>query len=871
MREVRTRRPERRRRRAAGIAVGLVGALTATMLGTAGATASPVATATVGAVSADDDGLVAWYPLDAASTTGGTTANLAAGSTFGPATVHGATATPDGLALDGTDDYVDLPDHLLAGLTDATVSLDVLVDTTQATPYFVYGLGNSSGTAGNGYLFTTGNAYRTSIATGNWSTEQTVTKGSNLTRGVWKTLTWALTGTTATLYEDGVQVKQATNVTTDPGQIGGGQTTANYVGRSLYSGDRYLKGQVRDFRLYDRAVTAAEAAELALETSTAAADADLAALDLGDTSAVTADLALPAAGPQGSLVRWTSSDPAVVSATGTVTRPAAGEDDATVTLTAAVTRGAVARTATFEVTVLAQLLPAEAAQWDAEHVRVPHLDDVRGNLTLPATGANGSSLTWVTSDPATISPTGEVTRPAHGEEAAVVQLTVTASKDGATATHTYDATVRPLPAAADYEGYFFPYFEGESTPDGESVYFSVSDGNDPLDWVELNDAEPVLTSELGEKGLRDPFIIRSPEGDRFFLLATDLRIYGGNNFANAQERGSRALMIWESTDLVNWSEQRMVTVSSEYAGNTWAPEAFYDAQRGEYIVYWASALYPTTDTTGRRIATSYQRMMYATTRDFVTFSEPQVWIDEKRGDGLGMIDSSIVEHEGTYYRFTKDEAYMIPRLEKSTDLRSTDWDLVAEKIGYGQPNPWGGTLTAGEGPTVFKSNTEEKWYLFVDQPSYHGGQGYLPLESTDLDSGVWTSVDADLPSSPRHGTVLPITAAEQAALLAAYGDEPPAPELDLAVDVSPRCLAGKAYVAVRATNGEAVPVDLTLTTPYGTKAFADVAAGRAAYQSFAVRATSVPAGTVTVAGVATLDGKEVTTTLEAPVEALDCA
>ncbi|OLT54231.1 hypothetical protein BJF88_09785 [Cellulosimicrobium sp. CUA-896] len=311
-----------------------MGALTATMLGAATAPA----VADVGGPT--DEGLVAWYPLDAAHTTGGTTANLAEGSTFGPATVHGATATPDGLALDGTDDYVDLPDHLLAGLTDATVSLDVLVDPTHGTPYFVYGLGNTSGTAGNGYLFTTGNAYRTSIATGNWSTEQTVTKGSNLARGVWKTLTWTLSGTTATLYEDGVQVKQATNVTTDPGQIGGGQTTANYVGRSLYSSDRYLKGQVRDFRLYDRALTVSEAGQLAAETSTAAADADVAALDLGDTSAVTADLALPTAGAQGSTITWASSDAAVVSAAGKVTRPAAGADDATVTLTATVTRGA---------------------------------------------------------------------------------------------------------------------------------------------------------------------------------------------------------------------------------------------------------------------------------------------------------------------------------------------------------------------------------------------------------------------------------------------------------------------------------------------------------------------------------------------------
>ncbi len=64
---------------------------------------------------------------------------------------------------------------------------------------------------------------------------------------------------------------------------------------------------------------------------------------------------------------------------------------------------------------------------------------------------------------------------------------------------------------------------------------------------------------------------------------------------------------------------------------------------------------------------------------------------------------------------------------------------------------------------------------------------------------------------------------------------------------------------------------MTLATPYGEKTVADVAPGKNAYQSFAARATTVPAGTVTVTGVAILVGKEVTTTREAQVDALDCA
>ncbi|WP_460705196.1 alpha-L-arabinofuranosidase C-terminal domain-containing protein [Myceligenerans halotolerans] len=358
-----------------------------------------------------------------------------------------------------------------------------------------------------------------------------------------------------------------------------------------------------------------------------------------------------------------------------------------------------------------------------------------------------------------------------------------------------DDDAGPTPAAAadgDYAGYFFPYFTGESTADGETVSFAVSDGPDPLDWTTLNDDAPVLTSDLGTEGLRDPFVMRKTDGSGFVVLATDLQIFGGGNFGDAQETGSRSIMIWESPDLVNWSEQREVVLAPENAGNLWAPEAFYDADTGEYVVYWASALYPDdVAPEDRDIATSYQRMLYATTTDFVTFSEPQVWIDEKRGDGRGMIDSTIAEEDGVYHRLTKDESYMGMRQESSTDLRLTQgvsdgdgWDLTAERIGFGEPNPWGGEFTGGEGPTMFPSLTDERWFLLQDQPSYHGGEGYMLFETDDLSSGEWTAnLDAELPASPRHGSVIPITAEERDGLLAAYPPAAPSvTEHELTID-----------------------------------------------------------------------------------------
>ncbi|MCV9888717.1 glycoside hydrolase family 43 protein [Metabacillus halosaccharovorans] len=145
-----------------------------------------------------------------------------------------------------------------------------------------------------------------------------------------------------------------------------------------------------------------------------------------------------------------------------------------------------------------------------------------------------------------------------------------------------------MPQKQDYEGYVFSYFTGEGYTNGEQIYFALSEGNNPLKWNELNNGAPAITSNLGEKGLRDPFIIRSPEGDKFYLIATDLKVNGDWNWDRAQRSGSRSIMVWESTDLINWSEQRMVEVAPPEAGNTWAPEIFYDDTTGEYVVFWAS-------------------------------------------------------------------------------------------------------------------------------------------------------------------------------------------------------------------------------------------------------------------------------------------
>jgi hypothetical protein len=322
-------------------------------------------------------------------------------------------------------------------------------------------------------------------------------------------------------------------------------------------------------------------------------------------------------------------------------------------------------------------------------------------------------------------------------------------------------TTSPAAAGTGYGGYLFFYFTGEGTATGEQIYLAASRGNDPLRWDELNDRAPVITSTLGDRGVRDPFIIRSPRGDRFYLLATDLRIHGNGDWDAAQRHGSKYIEVWESTDLVHWSAQRHVRVSPDTAGNTWAPEAYWDRRTGKYVVFWASKLYAANDPD--HTGDTYNRMLYATTTDFRTFSAPKVWVDP----GYSVIDSTVVEHGGWYYRFTKDERSAGPNApcgkfvteERSRTLRDTSYDFVSDCIGSG-------TISQGEGPTAFKSNTENRWYMFIDE---FGGRGYVPFQTTNLASGRWQPVASySLPSSPRHGTVLPVTAAELARVRAAY-------------------------------------------------------------------------------------------------------
>ena len=105
-----------------------------------------------------------------------------------------------------------------------------------------------------------------------------------------------------------------------------------------------------------------------------------------------------------------------------------------------------------------------------------------------------------------------------------------------------------------------------------------------------------------------------------------------------------------------------------------------------------------------------------------------------------------------------------------------------------------------------------------------------------------------------------------------FADDPGVtPELPVTVTAQPRCVAGKAYLAVQARNDHDAPVDLTVQTAYGERSFAAVVPGGNAYQQFTTRTASAPAGSATVRVSGSVDGKDVTTVVTAQHSGVECA
>ncbi len=301
------------------------------------------------------------------------------------------------------------------------------------------------------------------------------------------------------------------------------------------------------------------------------------------------------------------------------------------------------------------------------------------------------------------------------------------------------------------QAYLFVHFREKTTPDGEQVYFGLS--KDGFHWEAVNEGCPVLWAYYGDKGVRDFTIIRCQETGKFYIMATDLSLAYGlrnqyhNSWYEISVNGSKCFSIWESDDLVNWSEQRLVKIGDENFGCMWAPDLIYDKENKDYVLHWSS---PHRDYTN-----GFKGIYYSRTKDFQTFTKPEVLY---RKEDSGVIDSAIYEEDGMYYLFVKSEDYPAKNMlltSKQVTGPYTKIEAFDECMAELDPHVY-------EAPTAVRLENGN-WCLFLDYYGVRGaGQGYVPFICENIAKGKFVRSDASFsfPYGFKHGTILPITMEE---------------------------------------------------------------------------------------------------------------
>ncbi|KCZ92913.1 glycoside hydrolase family 43 protein [Hyphomonas johnsonii] len=296
---------------------------------------------------------------------------------------------------------------------------------------------------------------------------------------------------------------------------------------------------------------------------------------------------------------------------------------------------------------------------------------------------------------------------------------------------------------ADESAYVFSSFRG----DGETG-LHLAWSRDGLTWTALRDDAAFMAPELGGKLMRDPCIIRGPDGLFHMVWTTG---WWENNIGIAH-----------SSDLVTWTGQAMLPVMAHVPDvmNSWAPEIFYDHAAGEYVIFWASAIPDTFPDTADRgdirstVGKALNHRIYAvTTKDFQTYSDTALFYD----GGFVSIDASLLEDDGRYVMFIKDET---KRPEPEKNIRMA---FAAHAQGpYGPASaPISPDGVWVEGPTAVKIGGQV--HVYFDAYMEHRMRA---MRSADLET--WEDITdlVSFPAGTRHGSVLEVTQRELAALLA---------------------------------------------------------------------------------------------------------
>jgi len=294
--------------------------------------------------------------------------------------------------------------------------------------------------------------------------------------------------------------------------------------------------------------------------------------------------------------------------------------------------------------------------------------------------------------------------------------------------------VAPEPAPAEDTAYIFSSFRGDGET-GLHLAYSL----DGLTWTALRGDASYMIPEVGGQLMRDPCIIKGPDGRYHMVWTTG---WWENNIGIAH-----------SSDLISWTDQTQLDVMAHEPGvmNSWAPEIFYDEETTEYVIFWSSSVpdrFPETDDRGDIRSTTGKslnhRIYFVTTRDFEIFSETQLFYD----GGFVSIDASLLKDGDHYIMFLKDET---KRPEPEKNIRIAVADQAQGPYGPASA-PFSPKGVWVEGPTAVTINGVH--YVYFDAYMEHRMRA---MRSGDLEHWEDISDQITFPEGIRHGSVLPVS------------------------------------------------------------------------------------------------------------------
>ena len=265
------------------------------------------------------------------------------------------------LSLGSSDGYFDFGEEFgrAVGKLDNKFSISTTLYVPKTTS--VSGAGNFiwcfARSSSQGYLFLSAKDTRYAISPTNWSGESGVSASMPIAQGEWINVTYVQNENTGSIYLNGQLQNSNTNISKHPADLN--RLLMNYLGKSCYDGDAYLKDALyADFSIYNTALGGEDLAELATHAQSfnEIGNQGFIAMDLNGLTLPSCinnlyeGVTLPMKGAFGSTITWQSDNTALLSNAGIVVGTPEGTRQH-VTLTATLTNGDASATKTFDVYV----------------------------------------------------------------------------------------------------------------------------------------------------------------------------------------------------------------------------------------------------------------------------------------------------------------------------------------------------------------------------------------------------------------------------------------------------------------------------------------------------------------------------------------